>query len=389
MKSGGEVPEPGDRSFVQAILFGPFRLLPSQRLLLEGDRTVRLGGRAMVLLIILIEQPGRFINREELIARVWPDTTVDEAALRVHIAALRKTLGDGRDGMRFITNVPNRGYSFVAPVTAEQDQPPADRPIATDTLRGNDFAASLTRVIGREAVIATLAEQLVRRRLLTIIGPGGIGKTTVAAAVAEQVRGAFPDGVWFVELTSIQNPDQVLTTIGAILSVSLSETNPLANLITWLRDRQALLVVDNCEHVIGAVAGLTEAVMQSASRVCILATSREPMRVGGEVRHRLASLACPPADAIARDALNYPGVQLFVERAAATTGYTIDDDDLPHVAEICRRLDGVPLALELAAANVGTFAVRELAARLDDRLALLSRGRRTGPTAASHLARDT
>src|ERR1700722_19242655 len=197
---------------MRTILFGPFRLLPAQRRLSDGDRSVRLGSRAMDILIIVVEEPGRIINRDELIARVWPDTTVDDAALRVHIAALRKTLGDGRDGTRFITNVPNRGYSFTAPVT-EQSQPPVAPPPLIDTLPGNNVGASLTRVIGRESTIQSLSVQLVRRRLLTILGPGGIGKTTVAAAVAEEVRSSFPDGVWYVELTPLQDPDQVLTTI--------------------------------------------------------------------------------------------------------------------------------------------------------------------------------
>ena len=373
----GEVTEPEDRSFMRTILFGPFRLLPTQRHLLAGDRSVRLGSRAMDILIILVEQPGRVINRDELIARVWPNTTVDDAALRVHIAALRKTLGDGRDGLRFITNVPNRGYSFIAPINADQDQPLATAAPPIDQIPGNDFGASLTRVIGRESTIASLSEQLVRRRLLTILGPGGIGKTTVAAAVAEQVRTAFPDGVWYIELTPLQSPDQVLTTIGAILGILPSATNPLASLITSLRDRQALLVLDNCEHVIDAAARFAEAVSQSAPKVCILATSREPMRIAGETRHRLAPLACPGRDVTTPEMQHYPGVQLFVERAAAAQGYTIKDADLPHVAEICRRLDGVPLALELAAAHVSVLGMRELATRLDDRLALLNRGRRT------------
>jgi predicted ATPase/DNA-binding winged helix-turn-helix (wHTH) protein len=371
------VTEPEDRSFIRAILFGPFRLLPMQRRLLVGDRSVRLGSRAMEILIILVEQSGRFINRDELIARVWPNTTVDDAALRVHIAALRKALGNGHDGMRFITNVPSRGYSFIAPVTTEHSQQPAVPPPPTDPVPGNDIGASFTRVIGREDTIASLAEQLVRRRLVTILGPGGIGKTTVAAAVAEQVRHSFPDGVWYVGLTPLQSPDQVLTTIGATLGIPLSESRPMASLIAALRDRQALLVLDNCEHVIDAAARFAEAIAQSAPRVCILATSREPMRIAGELRHRLAPLACPGSDVATSAVLDYPGVQLFVERAAAAQGYTVSDTDLPHVAEICRRLDGVPLALELAAAHVSVLGMRELATRLDDRLALLNRGRRT------------
>jgi DNA-binding winged helix-turn-helix (wHTH) protein len=145
----------------------------------------------MDILTILVGQPGHFINRDELIARVWPDTTVDEAALRVHISALRKTLGDGNSGIRFIANAPRRGYSFVAPVASEQAEPNATLPATAEALPGNDIAASLTSVIGRDTVIVTLSEQLTQRRLLTVLGPAGIGKTTVAAAVAEHVRDTF------------------------------------------------------------------------------------------------------------------------------------------------------------------------------------------------------
>jgi predicted ATPase len=370
---------PEDRSSVQVFLFGPFRLLPARRLLLEGSKPVRLGSRAMDILTILVAQPGQFVNRDELIARVWPDTSVDEAALRVHISALRKTLGDGHSGLRFIANAPRRGYSFVAPVASEHAEPNATLPAAAQSLHGNDIAASLTSVIGRDTVIATLSEQLLQRRLLTVLGPGGIGKTTVAAAVAEHVRGAFADGAWFLELASLQIPDLVIPTIGTILGIPQSDTNPLAALITWLRDRQALLVFDNCEQVIDEVAKLAETIIQSAPRVCILATSREPMRAKGEMRHRLAPLACPsPSDnVVPTDMLQYPAVQLFVERAAAAKGDVIPENDLPHIVEICRRLDGVPLALELVAAHVGVLSVQEIAARLDDRLALQNRGRRT------------
>lgn len=371
--------DPENRSPMQTVLFGPFRLLPAQRLLLEDGRSVRLGSRAMDILTILVAQPGHIISRDELIARVWPNTRVDEAALRVHIAALRKMLGDGRSGMRFIANVPSRGYSFIAPIAREEAEPSASQIAAGESPRGNDIAASLTRVIGRDAVITTLSKQLILRRLLTILGPGGIGKTTVAAAIAEKARDAFPDGVWFLELASLLSADQILPSIGVTLGIPLSEVHPLTSLTGWLCSHQALLVFDNCEHVIEEVARIAEAIIRSAPQICVLATSREPLRAEGEMRHRLAPLACPSRSdsGATAEALNFPAVQLFVERAAATDGYLIGEQDLSLVAEICRRLDGVPLALELAAAQVGVFGVRGLVERLDDRLALLNRGRRT------------
>ena len=187
-------------------MFGAFRLLPAQRLLLEGDRTVHLGNRALDLLAALVEQAGKTVRKDELIARAWPDTAVDEASLRVHIAALRKTLGDGRSGSRFIANVQGRGYVFVAPTKHELVERSAALPIRGEGLRGNGVPVSLTRIVGRDALIAELAELITRRRLLTIVGPGGIGKTSVAGAVAEAARAAFADGVWYAGLARYRTP---------------------------------------------------------------------------------------------------------------------------------------------------------------------------------------
>jgi predicted ATPase/DNA-binding winged helix-turn-helix (wHTH) protein len=362
----------------QAFAFGPFRLLPTQRTLFDAGKPLRLGSRALDILITLVEHAGETVRKDELMARAWPDTMVDEASLRVHISALRKTLGDGRSGNRFISNVAGRGYSFVAPTSREHTERLADPP--SEAIRGNDIPASLTRIIGRDATIAALAGRLARHRLLTIVGPGGIGKTTVAAAVAEAARASYADGVWFVGLASLPGPDLVPSTVGAVLGIPLPGTDPVAGLTAWLRNKQALIVLDNCEHVIGAVATLAEQIVKSAPHACILATSREPLRAEGEWRHRLAALEVPldPTHLTTSEALRYSAVQLFNERALATADeFAIDDDDLPALVEICRRLDGVPLALELAAAHVGVLGINGLAARLDDHLALLIQGRRT------------
>jgi predicted ATPase len=238
----------------------------------------------------------------------------------------------------------------------------------------------LTRIIGRESVISTLSTQLTQRRLLTIIGPGGIGKTTIAAAVAECARASFPDGVWFVGLASVPRSDLVPNAVGAVFGIPLSGDNPIDGLTAWLRDKQALIILDNCEHVIDATASLAEDLIRSAPRIRILATSREPLRAVGEWRHRLAPLSFP-SEAASLDtstALQFPAIQLFHERASASLdGFVFDEDDIPALVEICRRLDGVPLALELAAAHVGVLGIKGLAARLDDRFALLIQGRRT------------
>jgi predicted ATPase/DNA-binding winged helix-turn-helix (wHTH) protein len=363
-----------DDSFV----FGPFRLIPAQQMLLDDGKPLRLGSRALGILITLVERAGETVRNDELMARTWPDTTVNEGALRVHVAALRKALGDGREGRRYITNNPGRGYTFVAPVTRERNHPP---PVVSDGANTtNNLPVQLTRIVGRDHLIASLATQLGQRRLLTIVGPGGIGKTTVAVAVAQAVAAAYPDGVWFVGLASLPAPDLVPSALSTVLGITLSGANAIFGLAAWLRDKQALIVLDSCEHVIGAVARLAEEILMVSPRVRVLTTSREPLRAEGEWLHRLPSLELPPASAnpSAAEALQYSAVQLFNERAmAAADGFIFEDANVTAALEICRRLDGVPLALELAAARIDVFGVRELAEHLDERFRVLTSGRRT------------
>jgi predicted ATPase/DNA-binding winged helix-turn-helix (wHTH) protein len=362
----------------ETFVFGSFRLIPAQRMLLEDEKPLRLGSRALDILVTLVESAGETIGKDLLIARTWPDTVVDEGALRVHVAALRKALGDGRAGKRYIVNNPGRGYSFAAPVAREQRQP-AIAPTNGTAVRGN-LPALLTRIVGRDDIIAALAAQLAQRRFLTIVGPGGIGKTTVAIAVAESVSASFDDGVWFVGLASLPDPDLVASALSTVLGISLPGVNPISGLAAWLRDKCALIVLDSCEHVIGAAAAIAETIFKAAARVSILATSREPLRAEGEWLRRLTSLELPPrSDNLTPEgALQYSAVQLFNERALAIIdGFALGDEDVAPVLEICRRLDGMPLAIELAAARVDVFGVKGLAARLDDRFAVLTKGRRT------------
>ena len=362
----------------EAFVFGSFKLMPAERTLLDGDRPLRLGSRALDILVALVEHAGETVRKDELMARAWPDTVVDEASLRVHIAALRKTLGDGHAGRRFIANIPGRGYVFVAEASRQRNDAVIEPP--RPAITGSNIPASLTRIIGRDNVVAMLSEQIARRRLLTIVGPGGIGKTTIAAAVAEAARPSFPDGLWYVGLASVPSAELVPTAVAAVLGISLPATDPIAALVAWLRDRQALIILDNCEHVVEAAAALAESIVRATPNVRLLATSREPLRAVGEWRHRLTPLEFPPhaSGLAAEDALQYPAVQLFNERAVATADeFMLKDSDVPALVEICRRVDGVPLALELAAAHVGVLGIRGLAERLDDRLALLIQGRRT------------
>ena len=361
-------------SDASAISFGPFRLLAGQRLLLEGDRPVRLGSRAMDILIALAERPGELVSKQELMAVVWPETIVVEANLTVHVAALRRALNDGQRN-RYIVNIPGRGYRFISPVERRAVTPQ----LASAGLRHN-LPAQLTRLIGRAEIIDKLVQQLTAERLLTIVGPGGIGKTAVALDVAKRLIGAFEDGIWLIDLEPIADPRLVPTALASSLRLEIRSDNPIPGLIGALGNKQMLLVLDNCEHVIEAAAALAAAILKGSRGVQILATSREPLRLEGERVHRLSPLESPPASArlSASEALRFPAVQLFVERAASSASdFELSDAEAKSAGAICRKLDGVPLAIELAAARVDAFGIGGLAERLDDRLRLLTGGRRT------------
>ena len=361
-----------------ALTFGPFRLVPSQRVLFEGAKVCRLVSRAMELLLALVERAGETVTKQELLARAWPDTVVDDANLRVHVAALRKALSDGHDGTRYIANVMGRGYCFVAPVSQAG---PAPQPAAPSHAPGrHNLPALLTRVLGRTDAIEAVALQASRRRCVTITGPGGIGKTTVAIAAAEKLLPVYDDGVWFIDLAVITDHQQIAFAIASVLEFAGAAANPDASLAAFLSDKRMLVVLDNCEHLVDAVAPLVETILRRAPNVSCLVTSREALRAEGEWVYRLRPIETPPeTDTLtAAEALRFGAVQLFVERASESMdGFALSDADAPIVAGIFRHLDGLPLAIELAAARIDMFDLRGLAAVLDDHFLLHSRGHRT------------
>jgi predicted ATPase/DNA-binding winged helix-turn-helix (wHTH) protein len=364
----------------QEIAFGPFRLYPEQRVLLRAKTPLSLGSRAQEILLVLVERAGEIVKKSELMARVWPNTIVEEGSLRVHIAALRKALGDGQAGMRYVENVTGHGYRFIAPLKRVDEAQPS--PVAQARAAEHSYKnpIPLTRMIGRAPVVATLASRLPRRRFVTIVGPGGIGKTTVAMAAADRLHDSYPHGVCFVDLASIVDPVLISGTVASALGLASVSQDPLLNVIECLKHKQMLLVLDNCEHVIDAAALLAEKLVTGAPGVHMIATSRESLRARSEWVLRLAPLELPPPGAVltAAEALGFSAIQLFAERAMASLNtFALNDADVPTVADICRRLDGLPLAIELAAARVDLFGIRTLAARLDDRLGLLTRGCRT------------
>src|SRR5271154_1747723 len=237
------------------ISFGPFRLVAAQRLLLEGARPVRLGGRAFDILTALVERAGEGVSKEELIARVWPAMSVEEANLKIQVSALRRALGDGQGDNRYVATVVGRGYNFVAPIRKEEPSPASPSPtMATAALHNLPFAT--TRMIGREQIATTLATQLSHQRLVTVVGPGGIGKTTVGLAVAERMIGAYEHGVWLVDLAPLGDPGLVPSAVAAVLGLEIRAEDPVHALVAALRDNRTLLMLDNCEHVIDAAARL-------------------------------------------------------------------------------------------------------------------------------------
>ena len=358
-----------------AIHFGPYRIYPGQRLVLEGDQPLRLGRRALDILLILLQHAGNVVSKQVLIAGVWPDSVVEDINLRVHMAALRKALGDGQTGQRYIITVAQRGYSFVAPYSMQAFEPhPA--PAAVERSRHN-LPVRRTRLIGRQALVERLVTHLSRQRFITLVGPGGIGKTTVALRVAEQLIGQYRDGIRLLDLAPINDPSMITTHLATLLDLSVHDTEPMGSLVNFLSERQMLLVIDNCEHLVDAVALLCENILRGAPNVHILATSREGLRAEGEFVQRLESLDCPPPSTVLdrAQALSFSALQLFVERAMAShDSFELHDAQLPVLVDICHRLDGIPLAIELAAAQVGRFGLSGLLTQLQGSFRLLAHG---------------
>jgi predicted ATPase/DNA-binding winged helix-turn-helix (wHTH) protein len=358
-----------------AILFGQFRLVPEARMLTRNGAPIQLGARALDILITLIERAGQLVSKAELIAAVWPTTFVEESNLRVNVAALRRALGDDGSEARFVVSVPGRGYMFIA-------DGGGDPTLAlSDDANGRDYApVPLVRLVGRDDIADEIAGRLRVHRLVTIAGTGGMGKTVVALAIAHQLAGAFRDGVQVVDLGSLAGRVALDAHLASLLRLPAPTTYELQYIIAHLRTRHMLIVFDNCEHVIESVSEIVEVILKGAPEVHILATSREPLRATGEWVQRLGPLAVPPVSRALRaaEALEYPAVQLFMERVLACHECReLADADAAVVTEICTRLDGLPLAIELAAARVPLFGLRGLAERLDDRFSILTQGRRT------------
>ncbi|MEJ0019274.1 MAG: winged helix-turn-helix domain-containing protein [Acetobacteraceae bacterium] len=364
----------------ESIAFGRFRVLPHRRELLVGDQSIKLGGRAFDVLLALLEMPGAIVTKDELLARVWPDRVIAENNLQTQIVTLRQAFGSERGLIRTIAG---RGYQFtgevhvVSPGLARRGAtrllPVADGATATPT----NLPQPVSELIGRDAEAEAVAGLVRDGRLVTLTGVGGVGKTRLALAVGWRLLPQFPDGVWLAELSPLADPSLVPATVAAAVGLELGGGESSARRVAQaLAARRMLLVMDTCEHVIDAAATMADAVLRAGSAVHVIATSREPLRTDGEQLRRVPPLAVPAEDA--EDLLEYGAVRLFVERARAADPEMVPDRRWAMtVASICRRLDGIPLAIEMAAARLASLGADELARRLDDRLQLLTGGRRT------------
>lgn len=355
-------------------VFGLHRLIPDRRALLVNGHEFAIRGRSFDILLTLVEHRDRVVTKDEFLQRVWAGRIVEEGNLSVHIAGLRKLLGRG-----FITTVPGRGYRFVAPVE-EIVAPSSSESSAVRAQPATNLPASVSHLIGRDAAVAEVMSLLDMHRLVTLVGPGGIGKTRVAFEVGRQFLPRCADGVWLVDLAPLTDGALVPNSLASVLGINAVDSSAMLDRIaTALRSRSLLLVLDNCEHLLDSIAGVAETVAQAGVGLRVLATSREPLKVEGEWLYRVPPLTLPAEDVRdPEEILQHSGIELFVSRtAAAEASFRDIGPNAEVVASICRRLDGIPLAIELAAARAATLGMDVLAARLDDRFRLLSVGRRT------------
>jgi non-specific serine/threonine protein kinase len=350
--------------------FGPFELQLEQRRLLKNGAAVSLRPRAFDLLVALVKGAGHLVTKDELLEQVWPKLVVEEAALHVQVSALRKVLGSDA-----ITTVSGRGYQFTLPVTTDDGEPNrVSKP-------KHNLPYQLTSFIGREQEIAQLQELLMANRLVTLIGSGGAGKTRLAIEVASRLVDDFPDGVWLVELASLSDPSLLPQAVARALEVKEQPGESVSESVSgWLASKSLLLVLDNAEHVLEGCARIVGHVLSRNNNVTVLTASRERLGMTGELTYRVPSLTVPGTDELLSPEIvsSYEGVRLFIDRATLLRPrFHVTSENAAAVASICARLDGMPLAIELAAPRLSAMSVEELSERLDQRFALLTEGSRT------------
>jgi predicted ATPase/DNA-binding winged helix-turn-helix (wHTH) protein len=354
--------------------FGPFRLCLAERRLKRDGVAVEIGARALDILIALIERSGEFVSNQNLIEKAWPNTFVDESNLRVHMVALRKALGDDKKNVRYISNIPGRGYRFVVPVSLVSGA-------ANISRDSRSFkSAAPGRIVGRESAVREVAACLLEKRFVTIAGPGGIGKTTVALAVAERLTSSFTGNIFFVDLGLLQEPDLVVKALEFAIGLTGQFEGVKAAVKSYLEAKEAIVIFDCCEHLVEEVASLAEELFADIPGVRILATSREILRASGENVYHLAPLELPPPGSTlsTEEALQFSAIQLFVDRASSSIfDFQMSDAEVAMVIDICSQVGGIALAIELAAGRVAAYGIDGVLYLMRDRFRLLTNGRRT------------
>ena len=352
--------------------FASSELRPAERQLLVDGTPTALGARAFDLLVALIERRDRVVDKAELFETVWPGLVVEENNLQVQVSSLRKLLGPNA-----IATVPGRGYQFVAALTPDAANGASSGRVTPTN--PNNLPHARTRFIGREKALDDCTSLLRDTRLLTLSGIGGCGKTRLAQELAHRQLGEFPDGVWFVDLGPVQEARGVSATVATTMGMKDLSDESLARLAEHLRWRQTLVVLDSCEHVIDAAVESAETLLGSCGALKIVATSREALGMAGEQIFAVRSLSLPATTDV-DEMQRSEAVRLFVDHARLVLpDFAVDERNAAAIAEICRRLDGIALAIELAAARVKVLSVDEIRVRLDDRFRLLTGGNRAMP----------
>ncbi len=352
---------------------GPFRLDADLGVLARSRTPVMLGARAVAVLTMLVEHANEFVSKDRLIEVAWPGVIVEENNLPVQVRAIRRVLAQAPGGEQWIETLSKRGYRFVGPVNAVADGGRDKK----EAVRSN-LPEATTSFVGRERDLVGIKRLLPAKRLITIVGVGGIGKTRLALQIAAEVIGAYGDGVWFVDLGALRDAALVPTALAQALGVQeVAGKSLTAALCAHLRSLQLLLILDNCEHLLGTCAALVDALLKGTGQTAIIATSREPLRVAGEQVYLVQPLSLPQPDSSVDAPQRSEAVQLLVERLRQQLpDFEVTAERAPVIAELCIHLDGIPLALELAAARARSLSIEQINARIGDRFRLLTSGAR-------------
>jgi len=363
------------------LLFDDCELDLARVVLRRAGAEVPIEPQVFDLLCCLVEWRGRVVRKEEILDQVWGDRFVSESALTTRIKSARRAVGDDGTSQRVIRTVHGKGYEFVADVTVINSGP---RSRGADQLRAAApvipaLPSALQPLIGRDELLAQLVEVQAVNRLVTLVGTGGVGKTSVGLELARMVSDKYGDGVFVVELVTVADQEATFDALATSLDVYTRQEFSIEDaIVDMLRSRHALLVLDNCEHLVEPVALMVDRILREVQNVSIVATSREPLSVAGEHVWIVDPLPTADLDTVPLDELaSAPAVALFLERArAGDPRFELTAINAPAVVEICSRLDGIPLAIELAASRSSAIDVTEIAQRLDERFRLLTGVRR-------------